>query len=661
MDNELVKVSTTLLPMEDIKEILLTEFQFVDKFGSAGDTDKVGGVSSNMIAVAAGPGMRSTVENALKLGGIESGGYVVAAQGIAIGNDIARLKQNHGESLKDLRDELYMLRSELAKQGIITNTNPYEGFIDLFRDNDPVHLKDFLASAIADSSVATRIQIEPDNFDRFQVGEWIAIDIKSSLHWHVCQITEKKVDGMTLEFTPSTTYQIRNGQADVYKSLGESHDGAFSFIESSDVLPGPKEMDSNLTDDTFRSFRSLVAANTGYAYSFRIPEEKKGFLSTFAVQVKAYGSPGAMMCYIIDDTQIANWKNPTKAATDGILLAKSQPLTVSAATGQAVVQFDFYDGSGYPLLNQADTVSHTVRYVAIIEVLTADANNRYELMFLQGRDGQGVACDLELNNIVYTYAYQANGSVTPALVTSDPINAADLYYEVVMRSVVNQSFVPHREAIYTAQFKTELPIAIKQVRTTLRIAREGLFVSGNTIPVAYQDTNSFPFKKQTGTSYDMLELNGIGMDKDKDQLIVGQYFRNISNQNASEMVLANGLYADKIELPVYRCGYDLTLKAWNETYNATTYLPVITDQISVDLPLTAVLPDRIKRDSRTSDRLVFEADIQQPETSTTLRYNRFELQVHWRTNYGGNFTDDKYKTDLAGRIYDLIVSLERGA
>ena len=78
-------------------------------------------------------------------------------------------------------------------------------------------------------------------------------------------------------------------------------------------------------------------------------------------------------------------------------------------------------------------------------------------------------------------------------------------------------------------------------------------------------------------------------------------------------------------------------------------------------PLIAVLPDRVKRIPQASDRLVFEADLA-ADTDTALRtFNRFELQIHWKTNFGGCYEDDVYKADLVGRIHELVVSLDRGA
>ena len=57
------------------------------------------------------------------------------------------------------------------------------------------------------------------------------------------------------------------------------------------------------------------------------------------------------------------------------------------------------------------------------------------------------------------------------------------------------------------------------------------------------------------------------------------------------------------------------------------------------------MPDKYKKDESISDRLVFECSL---DDSTTFKvknvYNNFELQISQR---------------IAGRIYDLVVSLDR--
>ena len=655
----LTRVSATLLPMDDIKEALLAEYDFVAGTIPAYDTDRVGGIGANRIAIAANDTDRTTVGNSLKLDGKDADEYTLSATTETVIAKEASIQSNFGSDIADLRDELYQLKLDLAKQGLTVNSLPHAGFIDLFRSNDPVHVHEVIDSASQNSINANEIVVSAQRFDQFAVGEWIAIHIKDAQRYHVCQIMSKKPDGITLVFSPSTTYAIHSGQADIYKSLGESVDGSFNFFKTADNLPGAKEMESNLTDDTFRVRRQIKEAHTGFGYTFRIPEEKRGFLYSISVQGRAYGTPGALIAYVLHDHDLENFKNPAQAKADGIILATSQTATRAASNGEGIIAFDFYNGVSYPMLTQLDEVDHTVRYAVVIETLSADNLNYYDLVFLQGRDSNGAAIDLQLNNITYGYAQQADSSVNAAFTTDSSINSADLYYEIITRPIVNNGFVPHREGIYTAKFRTEKPIEISQARVTMRIGREGYFCSNNTQAGAYPAGYSFPFKKEAWTNgYDMMDLAGVGLNA-TDYVVIGNEFRSVSSQNASELVLQSGMYANNTNLPVYRCGYDLTLRAYREEFNATTQAPMITDSAVIVLPFTAVIPDRKKRSEKISDRLLFEADLFTGDT--VKRFNRFELQIHWKTGFNSVYEDDLYKIDLVGRIHDLVVALERGA
>ena len=659
-DNDFTKVTPSMLAMDDIAALLLAEYEFLDTSMNATDTDKVAGVAAAQIAVASSTGDRTTVNNSLKLNNVAASGYTTAATTTALSDKLTSIRSNYGEEITELRDELYQLKLDLAKQGLTTNTLPHAGFIDLFKVSDPVHVNGSLATATANSAAANEITISTGDYDKFRVNEWIAIHIQDAARYHVCQITEKKADGITLKFTPSTTYAIHANQAFIYKSLGESVDGSFSFLKTAENLAGAKEMECNLTDDTFRLRRQIKVSNTGYGYTFRIPEEKRGYLNSFSIQAKAYGTPGALKAYVLHDHELENFKNPAQAIEDGILLGVSAPVSRLASAGEGILEFNFYNGVQFPLLNDLDEAGHIVRYAIIIEALSADALNYYDIVFLQSRDGEGVAGDLQLNNLTYSYVQKTDNSPDAALVTDTTINAADLYYEMITRPLVNNGFTPHREAVYTAEFRTEQPIEISQARVTLRIAREGCFCSNNTRAEAYQPGYSFPFKKEAYTvGYDMVDLAGVGLNLSSDKVIIGSHFLTATAQNASEIVLQDGIYAESVNMPVYRCGYDVVLRASMEEFNETTLLPSITGSYVAELPLVAVLPDRRKRSEKISDRLVFESDLYDGETVN--RFNRFELQIHWKTGFNSIYEDDVYKADLVGRIHDLVVSLERGA
>ena len=657
-DNELTKVSTSLLPMDDVAEILNVAYDFVTKANKATDVEKVAGIAATNIAVAVSPADRTTVRNAENLGDLPASSYMTKLEGGKIVKDSGNIKKVYSDEIRDIRDELYQLRMELAKSGVVNDYRAYAGYHDLFKVKKPTHVSDVLATAIADSATKQEIIVQDEEFVKFDKDDWIAMDVKNEGHFHVARIIEMKPDGQTIVFAPSSPWDITAGNVDVYKSLGEVMDGAFCFLKHSTLLPDSKEMYSCLNDDTFRLRRQIKNKNVGYGYTFRIPEAQKGFLTKFEIQAKTYGTPGSLMCYIIDEQDISKWKNPTQAEADGILLAKSQPLSHDAAYGERVVNFEFWDGTKFPLLDEPDTFERKVRYCAIIEALDADNNNYYDIVFLQHKRADNTMGDLQLNNLTYNYEKKEDSSTDAALKTDDLINATDLYYGITTRGVINDGIEPHQEAVYTAHFRTHEPVEASRARLTMRINREGYYTTNVPKADVYADNSSLQVKKADGLSfnYDMTELAGFGIKKEEEDVAIGTNIRRILSGDSSGVILKNGLYAEP-DAPVYRIGYEVTLRARLIEWDKTKCQFVEMDTARIPLPLTAIMPDANKKNIRISDRLIYEGDYLTDDLEGRY-FNDFELQVHWSSNY----TIEKlmkYRNDLPGKIHDLVLSLDR--
>ena len=661
---EMTPVTLSLLPMEDLAVYLNMVKDFITKNDKATDVESVAGVPAGKTAIAISSAERTTVNNALNLGGIPANKYVTTEQGSAIATSTENVRNIYGKEIADLRDELYQMQQQLHKAGIVTGVNSYSGFRDTFNVSNVVHEAAILGTATEDSVDSNSITIDDGDFDSFEIDDYIVIKLNDVDKTYVVKVIEKAADGMTLKFTPDITESIKKNYAVIYKSLGTVEDGAFNFYKKENAIPDSTDMYSTLNDDTFRLRKQITASNTGYAWSFRIPENQKGFLTKLGVTIKTYGTPGALMCYIIDERNQEFWKNPVQAASDKILLAKSQPLTLDASYGEKIANFNFYDGVSYPLLNEPDTTDHKIRYVAIIEALDADSNNYYDLLFLQTKLGDGTFSDLQINNLTYTYAQQNASSKSSAFTTSTAINSMDVYYSIVTRGVIQHNFIPYREAVYSAKFKSYEPIKVSDARLTMRIAREGYFKTDNAKATAFKNNGSVPIMKDVSIgnamNYDMSIVNGVGVYKNTTDLIIGNEIRKIKNQNLSSIVLEKGMWLDEVGKPVYRAGYHVYLKAWRKEWNPVTCELETKDYAKTELPLSFVMPDKLKRLKESSDRLIYEASFRNKSDGSARLFNEFEVQAHWETEYGGFYEDTGYKEDMVGRIHDFVLSLDRG-
>ncbi len=147
---DLTKVSIPLLDMAGIAEYLNIVSKFVTDKDKATDTKNVAGVLAEYIAIADTSKRdpqgnilcdRETIKNSLHLDGHPIEYFLTADRGGTISSGLALTSKQYSEELINLKDELYQLRHELAKKGVINMHTPYAGFYDTFRSSVPVHLK----------------------------------------------------------------------------------------------------------------------------------------------------------------------------------------------------------------------------------------------------------------------------------------------------------------------------------------------------------------------------------------------------------------------------------------------------------------------------------------------------------------------------------------
>lgn len=669
--SNLTKLSISLMPVEDIQELLRYQFDFITKEDNATDTNAVAGVPAGRIAVAINEDERTTVLNALRLGNLPASDYLTKEDGGQITKNYNKIRTTYSSEIRDLRDELYQLKNELAKRGIVTNYNPYSGFQDAFRNNDPVYLKDPITDVLEDSMERDEIRIAEYAFKQLDVGDYIVLHMKDINRYHVARVTHLMPNGETVKFSPASAFDIKGKTTDLYKSLGMYDNGSFAFMRPAKKIPTTQEHHSSLNDDTNRHRRNITAPNRGFGYTFRIPNsmfavdgepKTEGYLVRLRAKVTRFGTPGSLIAYVINEEDIPNFKNPKQAEEDGILIAKSQPVLPELDQIERIVDFDFFDGHSYPIIRNDETVDKKTRFCMIIEATgTVDNENYYRIMMLQHKnETTGQLGDLQLNNILYEYTRREGNSDEMSLITNPEINSADLFYSVVTKGIVTKGIIPFREGVYTSKINLQEPVEISRARLTLRVNREGYYITGNENATSIQDGNNLLFKKDPvlGNIYDMQEIAGIGAKNHDDWVVVGKQLRKLINQNQDSVQLEKGVFLDGPEQPIYRVGYKVYLKAIRKEYNPHWNEYVEKDRVKIELPLSAIMPDRVKRSEKISDRLIFENEFVN-ELGEAKYFNEFELQIYWRTEYSAQFDNDKYKEHFLGRIHDLVLSFDK--
>lgn len=683
----LSKIGTSLLEMEDISNYLHLKDQFLLKGENATDVDNVSNIAAQNIAKAYTIGNeaardRETIRNAVNLNGHPESYFLSAEKGAEIVNNAMEMKKTYSDEIKDIRDELYQLRAELARKGEVAAFAPYAGFYDLFRSGMPVHEAAVIATATKTSSDQYTMSIPDYLYDKFAVNDKVLlVDRDGGKPSIVVTIDKIMPDHSTLHFSKASGFDIIKDSTEIYKSYGTLLNGTFTFGISASRYPGAKELVTTVDDDTHLVSYPMQDAtgdvHCGIGYSFRIPANfQNNYLSKIEVMGKQYGNPGAMKCYIIDERNISHWKNPTQAAKDGFIVAESQPVlaepwdkpTDRIKMPAHFITFNFYDPATreFPFLDATDSTDHKIRYVMIIDIASAKLNyldeaknsvdykdsDTYEIFYVQGKDSG----DLEVNNNVYVYNQKVDNSIVDAL-TPMPF-VADLYYSATLIEARTGKFVPYDEGLYSARFSTADPIKVSKARLTMRIAREGLFTI-NKYSAADMDPNFSGQPSVTVAGEQYVDDNGSAQ-YDKDGFTLSNNKNIIIGTNVCKVTAVNDdtLHIDKaaninVNDIVYPINYTATLLAKNKTWDATKNTIVTTGDKKFNLKLVGVVPDVSKENSSVSDRLVFEADLVNDTGDTEFLYNDFELQLSWEKS--SKINNDR----LAGRIYDLSVSLSR--
>lgn len=651
----IIKPSTAMLPMRDIANVLTKDKEFMKVVEHASDTDAVGGVSSELIAMAAEAGDRETVKNALELGGIEASQYITSEEATDLRDTTMDSYKISIEEFRNLRDELYQLKSQLTKQGLINETNPYQGFQDYFR-NENIKFMDESLGGIESSARGTNIRyMYPTRHDEFSVGDVFVIkktedpDNNNFESFSIHTVTAK--DSARITFTPATSELIED-YVELYKSLGQYNAGAFTFSKVDKNVTTDKERYTMLNDDTNTQGLLIDKAKSGYAVSFKVPDDTKGVIKEFTIKGMAHGNPGSLISYIIPKEDIKRHRNLAESTSAGRVIGLSSPIEVSKAKGSMTkLSFKYKD----PITNKAPLLENK-EYCFIIEATKADTlGNHWEILFSYNKDASGKPSNLQTNNKSYYYLEVAEKDTNPenvALVTNSEIEKYDMYFILVNYEVAPVYEKAYDKGLYTSNIKLPTSIQIARARLMLRINREGNFISESTETAYDKDSDSYSFSVVTDPNWGDYNFSAkTGMRADEMVAIDGEV-RKLNGVHDSMLYIKDNALIKKAS-KVYRVGYKVYLKATFKYLDKETEEKTVRTQV-IELPLKAVIEDGHKKEAFVSDRLLFEGEFDMEDDSYI---DELQLQVMWDSNTPTSIINNF--RDLTGKIYDLSLSLDK--
>ena len=623
----LTRPSLSFLPMEDIAAELKSNKanrKFMTREDKATDVINVAGIVSERIAISAQGQDRETVKNALNLNGKPASEYVSREDGekfLQVSSDLSEIVSSE---IRNLRDELYQLYSELSKKGFIDNTIKYEGFVESFKRGN-VLFEDYICGIASAAAGRTKdiyiADIEKKQY--FEKGKKFVIKISDTGEEQVVTSTGVNAAGK-VTFEPAANNLNSISRVGLFKTNGEYNNNTFSFSNVKKAVSEQLERYYTQSDDTDTKYLTIKRPNTGYAVTFKVPRNIKselgiaGALSQFAVRAQAVNAPGGLRCHVVDYDAIVQdgqlnpkFDNIQDAISKGYCLATSQ-VVYSTRDNTAMendVYFDFYGGVHSEYANSTKSngsqaegeidfldlsedvktdsteafetadnfpILKDAKYCFIIECLGATDDSYWRLRFSYYNNNNYVD-DLHKRNASYVYKSLSSDTINnsnKSIQVIDDIAKYDLMYTLVVKDIIDEEEVGKAEGVYTARIVLPKPIDVARARLTMRVNREGMY----NIKEHNSEYTIFVLESDTPTSHAASDTRfSIG-----EKIIIGNTIATVKRVSTTEIEVEKpaylderivryytktvydqetGSYVKKTTVPVYRMSYTPYIKA----------------------------------------------------------------------------------------------------
>lgn len=634
-------ISPSMLPMKEISEFMEKVYGFGKKGEASADTNNVDGIKSSLIAKAATNengeliADRDTVNNALSLGGIPANKYITSDGASTLLADSHQVSVTTGNEIKNLRDELYQMKAELLKTGIIKDASCYNGFIDNFKIGDEKYISEAITVVSTESSGLQINTISVEDTSDLIAGEYIVVNTTEPQIVKIQDVVNKN----RIDLESTIAGPIVTG-TEIFKTFGTYNQGAFVFGTNKEIAVSSKEKFIILNDDTQPLLLTKkYTANSGYAAQINIPSTAKGAIKKIGVQAKVTGFPGALKCYVIDptsnDIDIATCTTIEEMKINNKVIGESNLIYPSQAT-QSFNEL-YFEFSNTIILDKTN-------YVFLFVQVDADVNNYWELKGLRGQ----TQIDLHTNNKLYNF------SDGIGLKAED----GDLYLVVVTSDVLRDSLQYAKQGLYSCKTKLHSLTKATRARVELKVNREGRFkVIDNPNTLVPNKERALNTYNEDNKSYPTNLFNA------GDKVAIGTFISEVglNRTDNTSFNLTGEAYAPSGS-DVYRIGYKVQAKAFKKVLDFTDHLnPIkIEDSVLVDLPLIAIVPGKeAGKEDLSSDRLIFEAELNlDSDTEYKLKeFDEIEIQVYWE-NKGVTNIDLNNSPEIAGKIFDITVSTD---
>lgn len=616
-------ISLANIPVKDIANYMDIVEGFSRKKENAADTDLVASIDADKIAIAATDaggnliGGRSTINNALNLGGVAAAEYLKKNESTTLLDDTYQVSTILSNEMREMRDEIYQLKSELAKQGYIKQNTVYDGFYDAFKDGE-IRYDDDIAAYILGEHDASAKTLTVNNTEKLSIGEYIAIkDISGNMY------ATKIEDIINKQVIIKEAFGIRVlNETPIYKYAGSYYNGEFIFGKNTGSYVSTDAVKTIVKDGKERTVVQVLGEDTkGFATKL------SNYYSTYGSQIRrvefslAYtGNPGSIRASV--------WKvNPEteKSSPTCELLGTSQSVYPSSASNTlSEVSFVF---------DQPIRIAEGSSYLIALYCGGANGKNTWRIGgYSDPYDG---VSDLFYVDDTY-YFNNETFSIIPG--------ATDAYLGIYLSRELNVDIRYSNTGLYTCS--EEVQGGFTRARVELKVNREGI----------YQVSSEAALSTTKGN---MLKLTGENINSfyATDKIVVGNMVSTLQGDcTANKIQMLDDMYTP-VEADVYRVGYKVQIKAKRKI----SEIPLVYgDTKIVELPLSCIMRGKeSNKEAYSTDRLIFEAEIEPNNSVDRLlkTYDLAEVQVFWKSS----LTSDSINTapQFAGKILDISVATDK--
>ncbi len=571
---------------------------------------------------------RNTVMNSQMLGGIPATNYLQTVQADTILTDVNNATYNLSDDIRNLKDELYQLKNQLIKAGSIKDHNVYNGFIDPFIENRPIHTND--VGVKVESVSGNTVFVE--SIGNLRIGDIIVLENNGEFNVQKIMTLGYNNFDVDLGWEGSSGPAAAHQGSFVKKSLGVNKNGKFVFgckPESGKV--STKEVQYIVKDGIERvKVFELDHAGHGYGTEIKVPASlADNVVSKVEVSLAIKGNPG--------EIQGSFWKYDEDMLAFVETDYRTRGISALEASG-------WFNNFTVDLVTEMP-IQPGERYILIMESTSGSDEDKW---FIGGFAEEDCLDDVHNDSYI-----QSNGLLYKS------VEDKDMFLILTTKKMEASEIKRLPYGVYTCDFDVYHGMA-NRIRVELCINQEGLFKVADNIStnLATGKVTEIPLDVKGNTVFrdDIFDKN--------DYVVIGKEIGVVSSVgfNNNNIIPKEDMYV-RPNADAYRVGYEIQAIASMKVLDPSVVGVVERYENAEIYPLkfVGVVPGRdIIRPDQSSDRLIFEAefyDQDDPESIKLKSFNHVQLQIRWHSNVDANSL--QANDTLEGAIYDVTVSVDQ--